>query len=249
MKVFGTINEILARRGAEVFRCWAGWVLLAGSVSCAGAMQSPNVMSLPHHPRARTNPPHPVLANGLALGTQSASGAKKTPVSRAKAEPVPAKVALEMGILTIEAENSDLEEILKAVAGLSGMAIDGEIKSSRVYGVYGPGSPRSVLTDLLAGSGYNFMMVGVTDEGVPRELLLSTEKGKSPPGSAAPASTVAANLREVPDTGEREEEQLGPGAIAHVPPPPPQDPQERVQQNLQRLKQMREHMKQQNVPQ
>ena len=249
MKLFGTTNEILAPRGAELVRCWAGWVLLAGSVSCAGAMQSPNVTSPPHRPRARTEPPHPVLADGLGLGTQSASGAKKAPVPPAKAEPAPAKVALERGILTIEAENSDLEEILKAVAGLSGMAIDGEIKSSRVYGVYGPGSPRGVLTDLLAGSGYNFMMVGVTDEGVPRELLLSTEKGKSPPSSPAPASAVAANIREVPDAGEREEEQLGPGVIAHVPPPPSQDPEERVQQNLQRLKQMREHMKEQNVPQ
>jgi len=245
-------NERLARRCTELCRRCAGWVVLVGSVCCASAMQTPDVTSPAHHLRARTKPPHPVITDGLAASTQStapSSGPRKIPVSTAKAEPAPAKVALERGILTIEADNSDLGEILKAVAGLSGMAIDGEIISSRVYGIYGPGSPRGVLTDLLAGSGYNFMMVGVSDEGVPRELLLSAEKGKSAPASSSPASAVAANVREAPDTEGRDEEQLGPGAIAHVPPPPPQDTQERVQQNLQRLKQMRERMKEQNVPQ
>jgi hypothetical protein len=147
----------------------------------------------------------------------------------------------------VHADNSDLGETLKAVAGVSGMSIRGDIAASRVYGVYGPGSPRQVITDLLAGSGYNFILVGLTPEGVPRELLLSPEMTKSPPGTNAGQGSESATLHSA-DADARTPGQLGPGAIAHVPPPPPEDPEVRAQQNMRRLQQMRDSMQRQNLP-
>jgi hypothetical protein len=102
-------------------------------------------------------------------------------------------VSLESGQLTVKANNSDLGEILQKVASISGMKIDGLEKSARVFGAYGPGNPRDILADLLAGSNYNFMMVGNTADGAPRRLLLTAKNNIAPsldpagPGPAEPS--------------------------------------------------------------
>jgi len=138
---------------------------------------------------------------------------------------------------------------LKDVADVSGMTINGSIRSDRVYGVYGPRSPSDVLTNLLKGSGYNFIMVGVTHEGVPRELLLTLPNGNPIPVTAPSPTVAALDRREDPDGNTRDQDHLGPGAIAHLPPDSSENPEERVQQNLQRLEQVHDQQQQQNPPQ
>ncbi len=239
------VKERLAKRSASFNRRCVALVLCVGSVYGAGAVQTPGA-SFQTSPAAEETY---VSQRSAPAGnpdadtrqTNSRAGAKRSHPSNQ--DPAPATVVLENGKLTVEANNSDLAEILRTVAAVTGMTIDGSIRSSRVFGVYGPRNPRDVLTDLLEGTGYNFMMVGGTRDGAPRQLLLSAEKSKSAPGPAA----VATRNPETPDV--KAEEPLGPGAIAHVPPPPPEDTQERVRQNLQRLRQMQEKLKQQNAPQ
>ena len=102
--------------------------------------------------------------------------------------PRPAKVTLTNGTLTVEANNSDLSQILKKVADDSGMVIEGSIKSIRVYGVYGPLNPFDVLTTLLTGSGYNFTMFGVTHQGAPREFSAYQSERRICTNSRSPAS-------------------------------------------------------------
>jgi hypothetical protein len=158
----------------------------------------------------------------------------------------PATVSLREGKLTIETDNSDLNQILRDVSKASGMTVDGSVKNIRIFGVYGPGNPGDVLTDLLAGAGYNFMMVGKLQDGAPRELVLSAKSG----GAPSPASPKSASAED--DDAAPDDDQPGPGAVTNVPPPPSEDPQVRAQQNLQRLQQQREQMQrqqQQNPPQ
>lgn len=57
----------------------------------------------------------------------------------------------------------------------------------RVFGKYGPGAPREVLSDLLNGSGFNVVMLGVTPTGTPRELSLSARAGGPSRPSARPS--------------------------------------------------------------
>jgi len=152
---------------------------------------------------------------------------------------VPATVTLANGKLTVTAQNSDLTAILEQIARTSGMNIEGLGKSTRVFGVYGPGNPRDVLTDLLAGSGYNFVMLGGGNGSAPAKLVL-TEKTAAPLPSANASSSRADDA----DNDADDEEPLGPGAIPH---PSPQlmdstDPETRAQQNLERLQQMHERM-------
>lgn len=153
-------------------------------------------------------------------------------------------VTLKNGILTVEANNSDLSQILKDVAGAGGMTIDGAITNARVFGVYGPSSPGNVLTSLLIGAGYNFAMVGVTHEGTPRELVLTSRSVGSPLVSVPNQVSPAFNHLENSEANTPSEDHLGPGAIANVPPVGPEDPQERAKQNLQRLQQVHDQQKQ-----
>lgn len=150
------------------------------------------------------------------------------------------------GKLTVTANNSDLQSILQDVARSSGMTIDGSSEGKRVFGVYGPGTPREVLTDLLAGSGYNFMLLGGANGTVPTQLVL-TAQGSAPP--AKPGSSAAPAASD--DADADYQEPLGPGAIAH---PRPQesediDNQTRAQQHLQNLQHMHDLLQQQQQQQ
>jgi hypothetical protein len=155
----------------------------------------------------------------------------------------PAKVTLEKGLLTVHANNSNLSQIMGQIAAAGPMIIDGEVGSSRVYGVYGPAVPSAVITRLLEGAGYNLLMVGVGPKGTPLKLVLTRKAGSAtPPTQTSVANAVPENPESVGSDGAP----LGPGAIANTPPPPPEDPEVRLKQRLHRLQQMQD---QQNEPQ
>lgn len=160
----------------------------------------------------------------------------------------PATVRLDHGQLTVQANNSDLAEILSHVASVSGMDIEGLKQTTRVFGVYGPGSPRDVLADLLSGMGYNFVMVGDLSDGSPRELVLTQGGGPLP----EPTQARGNPMPPVDDQPADDQIQYGPGAIEHVPPnmqPGDQGNDQRQQENMQRLEQMRQQMQQQQQQQ
>jgi hypothetical protein len=202
-----------------------------------------------------------VLPSFMALAQAAPSAAAKPltrpspatpaapPASPPEAAPEPATVTLSNGKLTITAKNSDLTAILQQVAHSSGMSIDGLGKSTRVFGVYGPGSPRDVLADLLDGSDYNFAMLGGGGGSAPAKLVLS-EKTAGPLTSARPGAASDDDSSDA-DSDAADDEPLGPGAIPH---PSPQltdttDPQARSERNLDRLQQMHDQMQQQQQQQ
>jgi hypothetical protein len=199
----------------------------------------------------RRNQPH--IPSQLSLQSASAgapSAASPLNGSSLDAPAKPATVTLNAGELKIETSDSDLGEILKSVATQSGMTIDGTVRSARVFGVYGPGKPTEVLTDLLSGAGYNFIMIGGLSDGAPRELMLSARNG-GPPVAAGSRPNAGVSIDDDSDANEQDE-QPGPGAVIHAPPPGPEDPHVRMEQNLQRLQQMhdeQERQQQQNQPQ
>jgi hypothetical protein len=147
-------------------------------------------------------------------------------------------------MLTIEAHNSHLAQILDDVSRKSGMIIEGNLRDSRVYGNYGPQDPSAVLSELLAGLGYNIMMVGTGSGGAPRKLILSSRAGA--PSPPLPEKATEKDRENTPENIEAPK--LGPGAIAHPPPSPPDDPHVRIEQNLQKLQQMRDPQNMQTGP-
>jgi len=151
----------------------------------------------------------------------------------------------------VEANNSDLTQILQNFSNISGMNIQGMNTGPRIFGVYGPGSAREVLSDLLAGSGYNFVIVGGANGSIPHDLLLTAQNDNTPtfaPHDSLPAiSSGSAEVEpvqtEAPQRSEAASsstESSGTGAFSPVPSRNDQDSDTRMQQTLQRLQHMQE---------
>ncbi len=96
-----------------------------------------------------------------------------------------ARVTWVGGQLTIAAENSSMNQILREISRVTGMKVTGGVADERVYGSYGPGTPEVVLESLLTGTGTN-MLLKESAESAPVELVLSPRKGgATPPGPAS----------------------------------------------------------------
>ena len=94
-----------------------------------------------------------------------------------------AQVKISNGMLSVQADNSNLSQVLHDIGSATGMKVEGLGRDERVFGHYGPATPRDVLTALLDGAGYNVLMVGDISSGTPKQLILSQRKG----GASAPA--------------------------------------------------------------
>jgi hypothetical protein len=153
--------------------------------------------------------------------------------------PVPATVTTGNNELSVKAENSSLAQILHQVSSETGMKLDGLGGDERVFGSFGPGAPREVITSLLNGTSYNVMMVGDLPNGAPRELLLTSKAsgGASPSANTnqSPAQTHNPDEETPDDNGNGNADdsssddappmQYTPPSIAPAAPPPRANPQ------------------------
>lgn len=165
-----------------------------------------------------------------------------------------AQVRLSNGRLSIDAHNSSLMAILHQISSNTGMKVQGLNTDQRIFGSYGPGSPREVLLSLLDGSGYNVMMVGGTAAEAPLRLELSSPTQVS----GAPVANTPTQAAEASDNADNSDD-----TIPQQPPPPvvfsngqqPDQPEQQQQpspnhvrtpqQMLQQLEQMHDRLTQQ----
>lgn len=148
-----------------------------------------------------------VIVVGCALAVpcgadQSSSKAKKrpkpapAPVVQPAAPPVvlspeqmpavPPQVTFSAGQLIINAPNSTLGDVLRAVRKQTGAAVDVPGNATeRVVGRFGPGAPRDVLASLLNGSHFNYVLLGSATNpyGLDRVILTSRSGGDVQPAS------------------------------------------------------------------
>lgn len=167
------------------------------------------------------------------------------PLSLLQQPAQPAQVTLRAAQLSIHADNASLSAILHEISNISGMKIEGLGGDERVFGTFGPGSPRDVIADLLNGTSYNVVLLGDLTNGAPRELILTPA---SHGGAAAPIPAVQA--------GNEEPEQEAPEP-PQPEPPPQQQPEQQVnpqqppgsvrtpQQLFEQLQRMRQNQGQQ----
>jgi hypothetical protein len=226
--------------------CAAQVMQQPGTLPGRGTVQPPAARGASHAPE------HPAAEPSGAAATP-APGVKDSHAAAGPALPPslldkpaqPAKVTLNDGVLAIHADNSSLSAILQHLTSSSGMLVDGFQEDSRVFGVYGPGSPQDVLSSLLTDAGYNFLMVGTTEQGTPREVVLTTSSGGK---ATTGASQTPAQPDEQPDTDDSDNNNSPPEPMqdrsippgASTPPPnsngPVKTPAEIIQE-LQRLRQ------------
>ena len=138
--------------------------------------------------------------------------------------PTPPQVRLQNGELTINAQNSTLSQVLRAVQSQTGASIDmpSGAGTERVVAQIGPGEPRDVLRTLLNGSRFDYVILGVTgNPGAISKVLLTPRQS----GSGAATTTAQNNS---PQSAQPEQDE-GPIVESEAeyqnnnpePPPPP----------------------------
>jgi hypothetical protein len=100
--------------------------------------------------------------------------------------------------LTISAQNSTLGDILKAVRVQTGATVDLPGNASeRVVGHFGPAPARDVLTSLLNGSHFNYLLLGSsTDPSALDRVILLAKSGGSAETTPQPANQQASGYNQ-----------------------------------------------------
>jgi hypothetical protein len=130
-----------------------------------------------------------------ATATQAQSTLPATPPTAPEVPQVPltpqqrppqrAQVTYADGALSISADNSSLNQILRQIANDTGMKITGGVADERVFGKYGPAQLSQVLGELLDGTGSNMILVHREGEANPELILTPRMGGPSPPNPNA----------------------------------------------------------------
>ena len=204
--------------GMGLLRAGQSFLVFCGGIALCTAMMPAAVAQNAGKQSASTQPAH--------LKPQSGhhAKAKETPQSPVLPPPapavapnlldqpaLPATVTTDNNELTVQANNSSLAQILHQVSSKTGMQLDGLGGDERVFGSFGPGAPREVLTALLNGTSYNVVMVGDLPNGAPRQLLLIRSAGgraTAPPMNQA--QNVNQNSNQNPDQAEQNGDDAAP---------------------------------------
>ena len=148
------------------------------------------------------------------------------PPTLEQSTPTPPRVSFQNGQLTIDATNSTLSQVLRAVQSRTGASIDipGGAASERVVGQLGPGLPRDVLNNLLNGSKFDYVILGVTGKpGAVEKVILTPRQGGA-------TITAQGNTARPPVDDESQADESTPVADTaendfqnpdQAPPPPP----------------------------
>jgi hypothetical protein len=189
--------------------CFALAVVAAalGGASWVLAAQAPTI-AVPTAPRHKPAHVHkwPIAVKQQPAATPpapivTAPVAPEIPQWPVNEKPIEAVVTWNSQGLRIEATNSSLQQILKEVSAATGATVQGMEADQRIFGAYGPGEARDVLSQLLQGSGYNVVMIGDQGQGTPREIILSSRRS----GDSIPVATAAQNQDEDVETEEQQQ--------------------------------------------
>lgn len=231
--------------------CAATLLCVAGPFSAAvqqpsAAQAHPAVIRHTRRVRKPVSQAHP-QPTPAAVTTPAPPPAPKMPDWPANDRPSPASVTWNSQGLRIDASNSSLNQILNEVSTVTGAKIHGLAGDQRIFGAFGPGAARDVISQLLDGSGYNVLMIGDQGHGTPREIVLSAQ----PNGPAPPPNPSQAFAND--DSGDSQDDQPQPPAPSvrngFNQPGAPRTPQQIIQEMQQRQRQIEQMQQPQNPPQ
>jgi hypothetical protein len=212
------VNSFNSLVSLATFRVRALILLMVLAVSFGGAQmlaeQAPTTATSSAPARKSA---HPHKRHGVAKAKAQAPAAQATPAPvtppapvlphwPVNDKPVPATVTWDSRGLRIVAANSSLQQILSDVATVIGAKVQGLGADERIYGSYGPGRARDVLSQLLHGSGYNVVLAGDQGEGTPRQIVLSARRA----GIASSTANNSSQARDDDDDDDTDEKPIAP---------------------------------------
>jgi hypothetical protein len=194
----------------------------------------------PAHPHKRT-----AAAQAQSVATPAAEAPPPLEIPKWPVNETPALAAVvwDSHGLRIDAQNSSLHQILQDVSTATGAKVEGMGTDERIFGAYGPGKARDVLSQLLQGSGYNILMVGDQGQGAPRQIVLSSRHSGAMP--AQPSANPANDQEDDADTEEPQPPAQPPVHPVFPSGTQPRTPQQIMQEMQQRQQQLQQHEQQQ----
>ncbi len=185
----------------------------------------------PWGPRAEVDPPVPLRPEQMP--------------------PVQPRVSYRDGLLTVEAPNSSLASVITAIDNKTGIAFEGlQAASERVAVRTGPAPVGEVLTELLRGSRFDYMIIGREDNPNIVQRVVLTPRGSAASPSAVANTPQNSNQRQVEEeevTGEPAPVQSTRQDLQLRPPQPPLVRQQQSNGSARTPEQMLEEMRQQDL--
>jgi hypothetical protein len=151
-----------------------------------------------------------------------------TPPTLEQTPPTAPRITYQGGLLSIDAHNSTLSQVLRAVQLQTGesMEIPGSASSERVVTQLGPGQPKDVLNSLLNGSKFDYIILGVTgDPGAVQKVILTSRQNSGTSNvNVAQNNNQAQSQQPAGDEEAQPDEGVPVANEAEVNPPPEQQP-------------------------
>jgi hypothetical protein len=131
------------------------------------------------------------------------------------------------------------------VSTATGTSFEGIGADERVFGAYGPGLARDVLSQLLHGTGYNVLMIGDQGQGAPRQIVLTS---RNPADASASKDSANSADDDSADNGADDLPQQQQAAPLPVPMRPPFNPGGPSRNPQQMMQDRQQQMQQRNAP-
>jgi len=250
-----TTNELRTARTSR--RCVRPGLLALALLGLTAAAWPQSATPAKLHTRSKLQKHAQVQRDAPAQAEPEAPAQPEMPRWPANDAPSQPSVTWDSKGLRVQASNASLSRILSEISTRTGAKVEGLAGDERVFGDYGPGQARDVLSQLLHGSGYDFLMLGDQGQGTPRQVILTARHSgpaglKPNPGFNHPMPDQQQDEDSAQDPQPEEDptqvqpqqmpEQMGPQG--------PLNPQERIQlMQQQRLQQLQQQMQQQQQTQ
>jgi hypothetical protein len=208
-----------------VFGLFAALPMTAQQPAPSTAQAAPAAAKPKAHPMGRKRA-HAARKPAAAPEMQPATVVPPPPPPTPEQQPaMPPQVSYLNGQLTIQSQNSTLGDILSAVRRVTGAQVEAPagFGGERVATRLGPGPAREVVTALLQGSKFGYIVMASPQDpnGVQRILLTGAQSGPAGGASTSAAANVPRSapmpVRVSPDVTPDEDE----APTAEMPPPPP----------------------------
>lgn len=242
----------------------APWAILAAAfifASQTATCQQAQPANTPAAPVAKRSPNHRARPAEVQSPAPADPQALTPPLPEPPQWPVnetPAKAAVTWDAtgLKIQANNSSLHDILNEVSTDTGAKLEGMGTDERVFGEYGPGTARDVISQLLHGSSYNVLMIGDQGAGTPRQIVLSTRRSgpSQPQANRQPQDQPDEDVPEQPEVDDQPPPMINgrppmQQMMPQGPPGAPRTPQQVLQELQQRQQQIQDQQQQQQQQQ
>jgi hypothetical protein len=202
--------------------------LLLATGLCLAAGESPAQTVAPSSGTPATSS-HPQKTHAHHKKTAPVAETPQPPLAPPTLEqmsPTPPRVTYQNGSLTIDAQNSTLSQVLRAVQAQTGASVEmpSSAANERVMIQVGPGRPRDILNTLLNGSKFNYIILGMIDNpgGVQKVILTTRQNAPATVNTAQNNAPGQGQAQYQPPEEPQDEEMPLPESEADNPPQSPQ---------------------------